>query len=119
LEDPDYHGPGAGSWSGITVEALGDTTVRFTLATPIGGFLDLATQPIVPQHLLAAAGAAGMADDPFGREPIGSGPYAVIELDRDHAVLVPADEVGPAPEPSTAASPSTEPLATLGPTRPP
>lgn len=118
LQDPQYRGPGAGSWAGITVTAVDPDTVRFELATPIGGFLDLATQPIVPEHLLGATPAGGMADDPFGEGPIGSGPYMVVELDREHAVLeVPAppppaglNEGAPSP------SPSFDPLATPPPT---
>ena len=118
LQDPEYRGPGAGSWAGITVTAVNPGTVRFELATPIGGFLDLATQPIVPEHLLGATPAGAMADDPFGEGPIGSGPYMLIELDRDHAVLEP-----PAPSPAAglnegapSASPSFDPLATPPPT---
>ena len=118
LQDPQYRGPGAGSWAGITVTAVDSATVRFELATPIGGFLDLATQPIVPEHLLGGTPPGGMADDPFGEGPIGSGPYMLVELDRDHAVLeVPAplppaglDEGAPSP------SPSSDPLATAPPT---
>src|SRR5689334_24645928 len=47
------HGPGAGSWMGVTVSAVDRATVQFKLSTPLGGFLDLATQPIVPEHLLS------------------------------------------------------------------
>ena len=53
LQDPDYRGPGAGSWNEVTVATDGLRTVVFTLATPLGGFLQAATQPIAPAHLLA------------------------------------------------------------------
>ena len=118
LQDPEFHGPGAGSWTGITASAVDAATVRFELTTPLGGFLDLATQPIAPAHLLADTPAGSMADDPFGESPIGSGPYTVVELDRDHAVLELSSLVA-APAPG-AASPlagrSTDPLATARPT---
>ena len=52
LRDPAYQGPGAGSWNEVTATAVGPRSVRFDLATPIGGFLQLATQPIAPAHLL-------------------------------------------------------------------
>ena len=48
----------------------------FTLATPLGGFLQAATQPIAPAHLLADIPVDQLADDPFGQQPIGSGPFA-------------------------------------------
>jgi len=121
LQNPDYHGPGAGSWTGITVSAVDPTTVRFEMATPIGGFLDLASQPIVPSHLLADIPSGAMADAAFGKAPIGSGPYDVVELDRDHAVLeraamvtTPGSGGTDAPAPTSA-----DPLATPAPTHRP
>ena len=118
LQNPDYHGPGAGSWTGITVTAVDAHTVRFAVATPLGGFLDLATQPIAPRHLLGDTPPGGMADDAFGKEPIGSGPYAVDELDRDHAVLEATAGPGSATG-SGSPRPSGDPLATSAPTRRP
>ncbi|HET7473631.1 MAG TPA: peptide ABC transporter substrate-binding protein [Candidatus Limnocylindrales bacterium] len=118
IQDPEYHGPGAGSWMGITVAAVDATTVEFKLTTAIGGFLDLATQPIVPEHLLSETPPASMQDASFGDSPIGSGPYAVVELDRDHAVLELASIVSaPATEPSSSAGTQPgDPLATTPPT---
>jgi peptide/nickel transport system substrate-binding protein len=118
LRDPDYHGPGAGSWLGITATAVNAQTVRFVLDAPFAGFLELATQPIAPQHLLGNTPPAAMANAPFGAQPIGSGPYAVLELDRDHAVLEPAAAgTGPAVnEGGSSAGPSFDPLATTQPT---
>ena len=62
LQDPAYTGPGAGSWNEVTVDTDGARTVVFTLATPLGGFLQAATQPIAPAHLLAGVPVAGLAD---------------------------------------------------------
>jgi peptide/nickel transport system substrate-binding protein len=118
LQDPAYRGPGAGSWTGIEATAVDSATVRFTLTTPIGGFLDVASLAIAPAHLLGATPADALPDDPFGSAPIGSGPYAVTELDRDHAVLELASLVT-TPAETDAASPadsSLDPLATPAPT---
>lgn len=117
IQDKDYHGPGAGSWTGIAATAVDPATVKFALDQPFGGFLDLATQPIAPQHLLGDVTAAAMPDDPFGAEPVGSGAFAVVSLDHDHAILEPTssiDQPGSAPQ----ASPGTslDPLATPTPT---
>jgi peptide/nickel transport system substrate-binding protein len=118
LANPDYHGPGAGSWTGITATAVDPLTVRFDLTDPIAGFIVLATQPIAPAHLLGEIPPGEMADNPFGAEPVGSGPYALVELDRDHAALEPAGKVA-APESSRGVSPGAatlDPLATARPT---
>lgn len=93
LQDPAYTGPASTSWSEVTVSAASPTQVRFSLTTPLGGFLQAATQPIAPQHLLGGVPIADLPDDPFGGQPIGTGPFAVLELDTDHAELVPAAEV--------------------------
>ena len=66
LQDPAYMGPAAGSWSEVVVRAIGERTVTFTLATPLGGFLQAATQPIAPAHLLADVPVEALADHPFG-----------------------------------------------------
>ncbi len=116
LEDPDYRGPGAGSWTGVTATPVDPLTVRFDLDPAFAGFAALATQPIAPFHLLGDTSAGAMADDPFGSQPVGSGPYALVELDRDHAVLEPASTVAaPADGPVASHRPSIDPLATTRP----
>jgi ABC-type oligopeptide transport system substrate-binding subunit len=80
---------GSGNWSEVTATVVDARTVRFDLATPLGGFLELATQPIAPAHLLRDVPVDGLADDPFGRAPVGSGPFVLTELDDSHAVLEP------------------------------
>ncbi|MFL5778668.1 MAG: ABC transporter substrate-binding protein, partial [Chloroflexota bacterium] len=92
LQDPAYKGPAASSWSEVTVSVVSPRVVSFTLATPLGGFLQAATQPIAPAHLLGRIPIALLPDHPFGWQPIGSGPFAVVSLDPDEAVLEPVGE---------------------------
>jgi peptide/nickel transport system substrate-binding protein len=115
LQDPDYTGPRATSWAGVTVDATGERTVRFTLDTPIGGFLQAATQPIAPAHLLADVPVSSLPDHGFSQRPVGSGRFALVTRERDLVVLRPPDPLtatpsqGPAPE-------ATDSLATIAPT---
>jgi peptide/nickel transport system substrate-binding protein len=119
LQDPAYTGPAAGSWNDATVEAIDTRTVAITLANPLGGFLQAATQPIAPAHLLAGVPVASLPDDPFGQQPIGSGPFALVRLAADSAELVPAGTVA-VEEPGAAASaPLADSLATPAPTKRP
>ena len=115
LQDPDYMGPAAGSWSEVDVRAAGERTVSFTLTTPLGGFLQAATQPIAPAHLLADVPVDALADHPFGTQPVGSGPFALVDLSDTGATLVP---VTPTTDgaPEAAPSASGDSLATPGPT---
>jgi peptide/nickel transport system substrate-binding protein len=110
LQDPEYTGPGAASWRDVTVEAVDERTVRFVLTTPLGGFLQAATQPIVPAHLLADVPVEALDTHPFGRNPVGSGPFRLVTLDADHAVLEPY--VPGEGDPGTEAP--GDPLATSG-----
>ena len=119
LQDPEYAGPAAGSWNDASVEAVDPRTITITLENPLGGFLQAATQPIAPAHLLADVPVGELADDPFGRRPVGAGPFALVRLDDDSAELVPAANVRPndADEPvSGTSSPAIDSLATLAPT---
>jgi peptide/nickel transport system substrate-binding protein len=116
LQNPDYTGPAAGSWREVTVESVGTRTVIFTLAPPLGGFLQAATQPIVPAHLLAGVPVDQLPDHPFGRQPVGSGAFAVTSLTADTAELVPATAVLPEADPSARGTPrATDSLSTPGP----
>ena len=117
LQDPAYTGPAAGSWKDAKVETVGARTVIFTLANPLGGFLQAATQPIAPAHLLANVPVDALANDPFGRHPVGSGPFALVRLDAETAELAPAGIVIPTEAPGSRASqPVVDSLATPAPT---
>ena len=103
LKAPEAAGPAAASWAEVTAEAVDERTVRFTLDTPLGGFLEAATQPILPAHLLADVPLEELDVDRFAREPIGSGPYRLVSLSDDRAMLEPASlgtaEPAPTEEP--------------------
>ncbi len=114
LNDPAYAGPLAGSWSEVTAVVVDRLTVRLDLATPLGGFLQAATLPLLPEHLLGRLPVARLADSSFSRQPVGNGPYRLVSLDDAHAVLdaVPAvvsSSFRPSPSPSPSSSPA-EPL---------
>jgi peptide/nickel transport system substrate-binding protein len=116
LKSPDAAGAGAAAWADVTVEAVDSKTVRLVLGTPIGGVLAAATQPLLPAHLLADVPFADLATSDFARLPVGSGPFAITDVDDQRATLVPASGVMPpvAEDPSGSASapPSMDSLAT-------
>ncbi len=116
LRDPAYKGPLAGSWTEVTATVIDQQTVRLTLATPLGGFLTAATLPLLPAHLLGTTPIADLASSPFSLQPVGSGPYRLVTVDADHAVLqaVPGVTDGtfrPAPSPSPSPQVSAAPSA--------
>ena len=99
LADPAYSGPGGDSWRDVSAVVVDPLTVELRLTTPLGGFLQAATQPIAPVHALAGVPVDAIAEDPFGTFPIGSGPFRLVSLDATRAVLVAATPVEPEGEP--------------------
>ncbi len=95
LSDPAYTGPGAESWRDVRATAIDALTVSLHLTTPLGGFLQAATQPIAPAHLLAGVPPEALPDDPFGTLPVGSGPYRLLFLEAGRASLAAATPVVP------------------------
>jgi len=62
-------------------------TVRCTLPAPYAPFLSTARLPILPAHLLRDVPVAAWGDAPFNRQPIGTGPYRLQQLDESAATL--------------------------------
>lgn len=112
LKNPDASGAMASSWAEIDAIAVDAKTVRFTLRSPLAGFLAVATQPLLPAHILADVPFTDLATYPFARQPVGNGPYALTELSDTMAVLTPAALLAP---PTPAPSASIDSLATPAP----
>jgi len=117
LQDPAYNGPGASSWSEVTVKALTAHEVRFTLQTPLAGFVYALRQPLLPEHLLKGVAVTALADSSFSSAPVGSGPYRLIQVDNEMALLQPTAAVGgpavgssePSEAPVASGSPGSSP----------
>jgi peptide/nickel transport system substrate-binding protein len=115
LRSPELAGPAAASWAEVTATAVDEKVVRFTLKQSLGGFLEAATQPLLPAHLLADVPASELVDHPFSRLPVGTGPFMLTALRDDVAILQPAALL-PVPPPQASGPPvPTDSLATDAP----
>lgn len=77
IQDPDASSPFISNWQGITVTAVGRTTVTFALPNPLSSFPYTLTNGIVPQHVLAQVPAAQLRSSDFNTiHPVGAGPFA-------------------------------------------
>jgi len=118
LKDENFTGATGASWTDVTAKAIDAKTVKFTLGKPIGGFLEAARQPLLPEHLLTGTSVTDLADSAYAKAPVGNGPYRIVSLDADHAILEPSDGyAGPADpgaevSPSPGASPAVSPPGT-------
>lgn len=106
LQDPAYDGPLGASWQRITATADSSNLVRFHLQTPMAGFLRQATLPLLPQRLLHGISVSQLAASDFSYQPIGDGPFRLLEVDASHAILKRVRSVTPALGPLSTFDPS-------------
>jgi peptide/nickel transport system substrate-binding protein len=69
--------PRRASWDGVTVKALDERNIEFTLKQPYAPFLENATMGIIPKHIWEIVPNAEFDVSFYNIEPIGSGPYRV------------------------------------------
>lgn len=92
VQDKAYVGPYSDAFHGVTVSALADRVVRFTLPDAFGAFAVNTTLPLLPSHLLAGVSYNALPRNPFNQRPIGTGPFRVAESDGRQVVLAPSDD---------------------------
>lgn len=89
VQSSDFEGPQslALEWRDIAVETPDARTVVFTLPAASAGFLNRATLGVAPRHLLEGTSQGDTRFTTFLETPVGSGPYRVVAIDDEHAVL--------------------------------
>lgn len=78
-------------WSSVTISSTGEFKVDFILEKPYSPFLNATTLGILPEHLLGQVPSGEIADHPFNRSPVGTGPFLVVpgnEFRRDGFLLL-------------------------------
>ena len=64
-------------WDNISVNALNDTTVEFTLPSTYASFEHALTFAVLPEHILGSVTPANIRENSFSQNPIGSGPFEI------------------------------------------
>ncbi|NTW22621.1 peptide ABC transporter substrate-binding protein [Candidatus Falkowbacteria bacterium] len=83
IKDPLYKSPLRQSFSGVALEKIDDSTVRFSLSQPYAGFLDLLTFGILSQALWYQIPPNSVSLAELNLKPIGTGPYMFKSLVKD------------------------------------
>ncbi len=96
IQDPAFNGDPelVGLWRDVKVEVVDDVTVRFTLPQPFAPFLSFTRLGILPAHVLQDVPVERLADAPFNRKPVGTGPWQVVRNEGGEISLVPFEGYG-------------------------
>lgn len=80
------------SWVGVKTEKISDHHIRFVLPSAYAPFAQSLMFGILPKHILKDINPASLRENSFGRNPVGSGPFAfrrlqVIDPNKNRLVL--------------------------------
>jgi peptide/nickel transport system substrate-binding protein len=76
-------------WQSVTTEKLDDYTIRFNLSEPFPAFADYTTIGILPEHILKDVPVSELKRHEFNRQPVGTGPFELDEINAKYARLSP------------------------------
>lgn len=88
IQDPKSESPLQSNWSGVTVEALGTHTVRFSLDNPYTFFRENLTVGIVPKHIWEGVPSDSLTFLERGSYPVGAGPYEISDIERNELGVI-------------------------------
>ena len=74
-------------WSKVSVNAISDSALEFSLPAAFAPFMDYLSFQILPAHLLGNLGIDQLVDHPFNLAPIGSGPYRFDSLETENGAI--------------------------------
>ncbi len=83
IQSSDFKSPLRISWSGIEVDKISDTILRFKLQKPSSTFLEHCTLKIIPEHIWKYISPENFPLSTYNLKPIGSGPYKLENLEQD------------------------------------
>lgn len=96
-QDQDIKSPKRANWNGVTVKALDDRTIQFSLKKPYNFFLENLTLGILPEHLWGKVKTDQFPLAGLNPNPVGSGPYKVASIEKDSAGIPTAYNLKPSP----------------------
>ncbi|MCY4639504.1 MAG: peptide ABC transporter substrate-binding protein [Chloroflexi bacterium] len=89
VQQPGFQGAAtlALRWRGVELQAPDARTVIFRLPEARADFLVQTDLGVLPEHLLSGLSVRELLESPFHRAPVGSGPYRLVELSPERALL--------------------------------
>ena len=87
VQNPDTRSPFASNWNGVKYEIIDNDTIKFSLPSSYGNFLNNTTLGILPKHKLENVKPSTLRSNEFNQRPVGSGPYKLDLLEVDSSVI--------------------------------
>ncbi|MEI6553630.1 MAG: ABC transporter substrate-binding protein, partial [bacterium] len=85
--DPEIKSPKALNWSGVQVERVSPTEIKFILKKSYAPFIENLTIGILPKHIWSNVQNEVFDVSAFNREPVGSGAYKIKSSSKDASGL--------------------------------
>lgn len=90
IQNPAYENPAIKpNFEGVEIRKIDKKTVTFTIKEPNSFFFTSTTIGLLPAHILKGVPIKELNNHPFNHQPIGTGPYRVVEpvkfLDEDQS----------------------------------
>lgn len=85
--DAQINSPKALNWSGVQIEKVSPTEIKFILKKPYAPFIENLTTGILPKHIWSSVQDEAFDISAYNREPIGSGAYKIKSSSRDSSGL--------------------------------
>lgn len=87
-QNPALKSPEYANWSGVSVVAVDQETVRFTLGKPYAPFVELTTLGILPSRLWQNIGDTEFPFSALETNPVGNGPFKIGNVSRNASGLI-------------------------------
>lgn len=87
-KDPTWQSPYGSQFKNVTVEAVDEKTVRFTLTEPFAPFLAMLTVGILPAHLWDDVLPENSSRAELNVKPVGNGPFKFKNFTQDRKGLI-------------------------------
>ena len=88
IQNPDLKSPLRGNWTDVTIEEVSENEINIVLAEPYAPFIENFQFGILPEHLWNSIPIEQIPFSQLNTEPIGSGPFKVLNAKRDPSGLI-------------------------------
>lgn len=88
IQEPELKSPLRGNWSGVTTEVINEREINLVLESAYNPFIENLTVGILPKHIWNTLTNEELPFSQHNTEPIGSGPYQLMNIKRNPAGLI-------------------------------